>query len=268
MTDAQKETRAAISYIDGRACLELQADEFIFPIRTRDDRWKLLFHMKPYQPYEVKRFYDEMIPRRKRRTAAQMTVETPDYTEANRFVLDHFVRMEGATLADGSEPSIEQQRQWLEDNPDFLTRVFREGYDAVGSRDEIEEPTAGKAILVFGRQDYRIRTEFKLYSPERQTDETVPVVHVMARFSQSDRHQYDRAIRVIEHGRRGELYTEANWDVVESIYDQRVKSLEGAIFGGESCVESNKTEWKKAVPFCAKVYVTAQAFSEVELGNG
>jgi hypothetical protein len=268
MPDALKETRQAVCYIDDRAHLELLADEFIFPITTRDERFKLRFHMRPYQPHEVKRFYDEMIPRRKRRTAQQMTVETPDYTEANAFVLDHFICMDGVTLPDGSDPTVEQQRTWLEENPDFLTRIFREGYDTVGTRDEPEEPTAAKAVLVFGRQDYRIPSEFTLYSPERCTDETVRVGHVLSRLTQADRHQYDRAVKVIENARRREVHTEANWDVVEGIYDSRIRSLEGALYDGHPCTETSKAEWRKVVPFCMKVYVTAQAFVEVELGNG
>jgi hypothetical protein len=267
MTDAQNATRHAVTYVNDVPMLELLADEFILPVQTRDERWKLLIHMKPYQPYAVKKFYDQVLPRRKRRTASETQVQVPDYADVRAFVMEHFVRFEGALLPDGTEPTVQQQRQWLAENPEFVERIFRDGIDRVGARQQAQDPDVGKPVLMFGVQELKTPLEFPLYSPERKTDETVSVVAVQEQWTESERRQYEKAITFIENSRRGESYSEANWDVIELMCNRKLKRLEGALVGGAPCTEANKDAWVGRLLIIPKIYIMVQASLEIGLKN-
>ena len=271
MPDTQTDSRqivSAIAYPGDAPQLELAGTELIYPITTADERFKLYCAVRPYLPFAVKKFYDQVIPKRRRRTAAETTVETPYPTDMREFVREHFLSFFGAVLESGEEPSVEMQRAWLDDNPAFLERIFREGFDRVGPRVRKTEPPQKKAILVFGRQDTRVDSEMRLYSRERKCEETLRVVHIIGRLTEADRHQIDSAISAIENARRGETYTSGNWDVIELKYNERIKSLDGALINGQACTPQNKTDWAKLVPFIMKFYVITQAFGEIELKNG
>jgi len=224
--------------------------------------------MRAYPPHAVKSFYDLMIPKRKRRTASESSMQTADLAPMRKFVMDHFVGFTGAVLEDGSEPDAEQQRSWLSENEAFQERIFRMGYDRVGPIERPDEALPGKAILLFGQRDYRIPLEFHLYSHKEQREETIRITAVVDRLTQSDKHQYDKAVAVIENSRRGEVYTEANWDVIELLCNQRLKRLEGnVLIDGKLCMEENKEQWLKRLPFIPKVYIIAQCTTEIDLKN-
>jgi len=267
MSDTQKDSRNAIAYLDGNPVLDLAADRYIYPITTPDDQFKLYVSMRAYEPYAVKKFYDQVLPKRKRRTSTETTVETPDAADLRSFVMDHFEHFSGAALEDGSEPGPELQRQWLEENPVFVERIFRQGVDMVGPRTRPDEAKPGKAILVFGGNAQRIPLEFRLYSPERTCEETIRPVAVIDKLTQSDKHKYDKAISIIENSRRGETYTEANWDVIEHLCNSRLNRIEGAVINGEPCEAANKEDWIKRLPIIPKIYIVGQAVQSVDLKN-
>ena len=271
MSHTRNDSGQAVSYLDDLPVIELTAQEWIYPVTTADGRFKLYFHLKPYPAFAVKSFYDQLMPRRKSRTANEQVVMDADFTGVRRFIDDHFLALSGIALEDGSEPTLEQQQQWLAQpqNADFKVRAFREGIDKVGLR-EAAEVRPGKVFMVFGQADTRTPSEILLYSPERKTDELIRVTHTLARLSESDRHQYDKAIKFIENTRRQESFVEANWDVIEGLYNQKVKSLDGAVLNGDPCTEANKDGkdgWCALVPFCWKVYVMGSVYGDIELKN-
>lgn len=270
MTETLNDARHAVAYVDDKPVLELAADHYIYPINTLDDRFKLYVAMKAYQPYSVKKIYDLVLPRRKQRTATERSVEIQDLAPIRDFVLDHFIFFSGAQLEDGSEASVEMQKQWLEENPSFLERIFRFGLDAVGPSDDFEtlESGTGKAILVFGQKEHRIKLEMRLYSPERKQEERIKLTAILEKLTQSDKHKYDKAIAIIENSRRNETYLQANWDVIEQLCNHKLRKLENAVINGEACEESNRDSWIKQLPLIAKIYIMGQANQEIDLKNG
>ena len=85
--------------------------------------------------------------------------------------------------------------------------------------------------------------------------------------------QQTAAVRLLDkwrhdNQRRQEQYVEANWDVIELVYDRRAKSLDGAVINGEPCNEANKDKWCPLVPFTMKVFVLGQVMAENEIKNG
>jgi hypothetical protein len=269
MSETHNDARNAVVYIDGEPHLDLAADVYTYPILLPDERHKLMVSMRAYKPYSVKKFYDQCIPKRKQRSAAERSIESPDYEQMHAFVMEHFISFTGAQLEDGSEPTIEQQREWLKANPVFQERIFRFGMDTVGRRRNPDlEAEAGNVVLLFGQREHRIPMESRLYSPERQCEEAIQYTAHMERLSQSQKHQYAKAIAVIENARRGELYQESNWDVIEQLTDHSLKRLDGpVVFDGQPCTEANREKWLSAFPLIAKIFCMSQAIGEIDVKN-
>jgi hypothetical protein len=253
---------SAVVFQDDKPVLELSAEEFVFPIRTPDERHIVRFHMKPYRSYAVKSFYDDLMPRRKSISRGERVIEVPDPSRIKSFVDAHFVRMEGVSV-NGEEPGVDIQRRWLNDNEAFMVKVFRQGYDAISTPD-FAETNGHRPLELFGPEQHEIPSQWTLNN--NGIDHRLIVTHITSRLTKVDHEKYQKAIRLMENGR--ESYVQANWDVVEQIYDQKAKSLEGAVIGGEPCNEANIKEWVPLVPFCMKVFVMGQVAQELETKNG
>jgi hypothetical protein len=270
MSDSQKDTRQlkqAVTYPEGKAHFELTAEELIFPIIHQE--YKIYCRMKPYEAYAVKRFYDLIIPRRKRLNATESALQSVDLEELYDFISDHFLGMDGATLPDGSEPSLEQLKIWLDENRPIKLRIFSDGY--VGPRLQPEK-ISGKVILLFGVQEHRIQDQTRLFSRERKSDELITVTHVLTKLSKSEKHQYETARKIIEDSRHGETYQQANWDVIEQLYNHHARALEGALYDGRPCTAENRGDnknpgWIARVPFLMKATAMTQISEEVDLKN-
>lgn len=271
MTDAQETRLRAVVQRDGRNFVELAAPEWCYSIPTADERYRVLVYVSPYDAHEIKKFYDLVLPRRKRRTASEVSIESCGRDKILAFVDRHFLRLGGVALPDGSEPALEQQRAWLDENPQFKGLIFETGFDRVGVRDGEDEPAPEtRAIMILGRSEYRIRGGIRLWDEQQSCNVVIPLVHVLGRFSESERHQYDRAIKIIENSRRGEIYAEANWDVVGLLYQHHVQAIEGALLDGQPCTAANRdgeSGWLARVPFIWQIFAMGRAISEVALGN-
>lgn len=254
---------SAVKIQDDKPVLELAAEEFIFPITTPDGHHKVLFHMKPYRPFVVKAFYDETLVRSKSTSRGERVLDVPTSEKLLRFVSDHFIRMEGVEGPDGSEPSIEMQRAFLDDNEQLKARVFRMGYDFV----TVPDFAAGNGhskLSLFGPAESDIDAQWLLH--DSGIDHRIIVSHHTAKLAKVEFDKYQKAIRVIETNR--DRYMQGNWDVVEQLYDAKILSLKGAVVEGQPCEDKNKKEWVGLVPFCMKVFVMGQLAQELETKNG
>jgi hypothetical protein len=270
MSDTQKESRNAVVYIDGVPQLELAADHYIYPVTTPDEQFKLYVKIRVYESYAIKKFYDQILPRRQRRSNAESITRIPDATDMRQFVMDHVEELIGVVLEDGQSPSLEEQKQWLRENPLFVERIFREGIDRVSRANEKrQEP--GKLVMLLGQKEVKIPLRLRLYSTERNCEEILTPVMVMERLSESDRHQYHTAINLIENSKFGESYSEANWDVIEQLCNQRLFRFEGAVFNGTPCGATNrsgKEGWIARIPIVMKIYAMTSSMQDIEIKNG
>lgn len=254
----------AVVFQDDKPVLELAAEEFVFPIRTPDNRHVVRFHMKPYRAYAVKSFYNDLMPRRKTLSRGERVLEVADPSRIKQFVDAHFLRMEDVAGASGEEPGVDIQRAWLNANEGFMVSVFRQGYDAIGLPD-FAESNGHRPLQLFGPNEHEVEAQWTLHADG--IDHRVIVTHTMARLTKPDHDRYQKAVRLMENA-RGESYVQANWDVVEQLYDQKARKLAGALLAGKPCDESNSKEWIPLVPFCMKVFVMGQVAQELETKNG
>jgi hypothetical protein len=261
--------KAAIVYKDDVPLLELAAQEWIFPIKTPDDQWKLYFHMKPYRAYTVKKFFDLFLLRTEDRGNSEHILKFPNFTPVEKFFDEHFISMGGVETPEHKEPTIEQQKAWLDANPEMKVRVFREGYDAISSVEpEGPPPNGHKPVLIFDCFEHKIECEWTLYSEQLQQDEKLKFTHTLDKLTHADKQLYLSAIRPIRNSRKGERYIETNWDVIEQLYDRKIREVQGLFFEGEPCTLEKKNFWKESLPFSMKVHVIGRIINEIEIKNG
>jgi hypothetical protein len=266
----QEQKLQAVWFLDDIPNLELAATEYVFPIYVQDGQFKLLLRMKSARASAIKRFYDTLMIKRKTRTRSETEYRTSDLPGVKSFIDDHFISLAGATLEDGSEASLDDQREWLNQNESFKVRIFREGYDAFTDAVTAEEQAEpkGRPVLVLSKPDHNIKVNWTLYSESTANDEVIKFVVTMERLTKTDSFQYEKAFRLIENTKTAERYIETNWDVIESMFDRKAKKIAGALINGQPCGEENKEQWVKLVPFSMKVFVLAKMAEEVEIKNG
>jgi hypothetical protein len=225
--------------------------------------------MRPYEAFEVKKFYGSAIPRHTRRNRNELVLGTADDIESQdllRFIDEHFIRMTGVALEDGSEPTVEQQREWLNENPWFKYQVFSQGYDMHAVRNPEPDPVVtGKTVLLFARPTHKIHTEKILYSTEREQEVKIRLTHEVARISRIDEKLFRNASDIVQNFQTAQIYAAANWETIEGLYNSKVTAVEGALLEGESCTEKNKPGWIDKIPFCMKIQAIGQAFREIDL---
>src|SRR5438876_87448 len=152
MTDSltQWDSRRAVAVTDGEVCLELAAEEFVFPISPRGSDIKIHARMSPYKPEEVSPWYDSLLTRRKQISKTETALTHAEASEIGKFIDRHFLGLANVELEDGSEPTLEDAKRWLDANPDIKTQIFRDAYAAVVVEDEAKDEEAPKkAVLIF-----------------------------------------------------------------------------------------------------------------------
>ena len=261
-----------IKQIDGRErpSLELSAQTWELPISTTDELSQIIFKMKVYRPYEVKSFYDDLLTRRKALNQAERLVQTPDFTAMLKFLDNHFVEMIGVVGEDDAPLDTATQKQWLDSptNLELKQRIFTHGYDAISRVESAETKASKKVVLLFSVKEHAITCKWRLHNLEREMNYDVLTTHRLDRINQQQKEQYSKAISLIENSRSAETFVQANWDVVEQLYDHTIKAVEGACIEGEPCEEKNKAAWLPLVPFLMKVFVMGRAMSALDLKNG
>jgi hypothetical protein len=276
----EQDARPAVVYdSEGSPCLELSADELIYPIQSDDESYHMLVVMRPYMAHKLWAFYDKILPRKKAISGSEQEYVTPDFAELESFISEHFIRFAGVLtkggviseirLEGGDAPTAEIERKWLDQNPIFKRQIFRKGLDAIAPRRKMEAPS-GDIVLFIGRVDQQIGTSMQLFSMEKKRIERIEMTHTIEKMTESERHQYDSAISLIENVKSRESYSSANWSVVEKMYNRKAKSVTGALLNGEPCTHANRDGrdgWAEKIPMVDKIYILAQAFGKIEMGN-
>jgi hypothetical protein len=252
-----------VQYVDEVPAYDLTGQNVCFPLRMEQGGADLMayFVMNAQVPaHEVKSFLSDMVMRFKSNDSDEREMEFGEENGCRKFIEKNFRGIIGVE----GDPSLEDMKAWLDDNPDIKTRIFREGYDRV-MLDAEDEPV--RKGLVIGRAiENPVKTKLILYSPERETIESVKVTHVCRKETEEDRIRYKRSSRMADKGRTQII--RFNWDVIEQLYNSLITSLSGAYLNGEPCTEKNKDGWLRLVPISWKVFVVSRIFSKVAVKNG
>ena len=253
-----------LAYKDTQHKYDFGADEIAFPILLEQDGTEVVAYFvmdAQYPSSEIKSFYADMMGRSK---ASDLTGEREneagDDSGAGKFVDNHFRRILGI---DG-DPSIEEQKAFLDANPRLKSRIFSEGYDRVTL--DIEEDAKPAKLRLGGSDNPVVKARRILYDP--QTDRVVfsRLDHKYRRETEEDRIKFRRAFKLIERGRYSQV--RANFDLLEQLYDSMVESIGNGLYNGEPCQDNTSMAWKPLVPISDKVFVVTRIFSRLSVKNG
>jgi hypothetical protein len=96
---------------------------------------------------------------------------------------------------------------------------------------------------------------------------TLEIAHILRFPTTEDRIKWDRAqkLQAMKEGGRRVRY---NYETIGHLYDAMVKEAQGFTINGQPCVESNKAEWVKLIPYIFKFRALDSLFALATEKNG
>jgi len=257
-------SKNVLVFKDDNSFYELTSEEVIFPIELEDNGVPIIvpFLMDAkYRSGEVKPFLNELMPEYINADVGNTQEMTlGDDKGVVNFIDNHFREI----LGHDSDVTPDQQKQWLDEQaPHIKPLIFTEGYNLI-----LPDADESRSVnLSFSVSDTRtVKNKRILWDAKSANIESVKFKHVLSKPTAVDSHNYKKSTRMIRRGKVTQV--SVNFDVVENLYNRLVKSVDGFLYEGNNCEESNKDVWVGSVPLTDKVYVVNKLFSRSNLGNG
>ena len=245
----------------GGAMLDLGAEQLVFPIKVEQggESYLALFSMSVPGEHEIIRMLDSSVNKFHDEGRARFVIE-PASREAQIQAFDrHFVSIGGV---DG-EPTVEQQRAWLDRHPRLKLRVLAEGFGGAEFEPEPENPgTERRGLRISDIVENRVRLAWTLWDPTSAAVERVVMSHVLRPETAADDKAYRQAsARVETHRRRNSWRPLIDHGSICALYDRMAERAEGCVIGGQPCRPENKSDWVARVPAWHKAAVVQEVFS-------
>jgi hypothetical protein len=147
------------------------------------------------------------------------------------------------------------------------TMVITVGY--LGAKDALEQEAEAGQILdleaEFGDEITKRHT-FALVD-DAGKEQSIDIAQVIRFATAEDRIRWDRAqkLQTLKEGGRRIRY---NYEAVGHLYDAMVKEARGFTLDGQDCVESNKPDWIKRIPYIFKFRAMDSTFALAQAKNG
>lgn len=272
--DVAEEERVTVVDPSGRFVKELTDPTWDFPVVIEDggQEYELVFCMRPYSAQEMKELLIEMSQQFEAVSKNKTKVRPIEQSVCAPFFDRHFVKMLGIRNEDGSEPSIEEQKQWIDENDplyNLKASVVLLGYGDINSvHPETGGFGDGKMVLRMGRSNVDVRCFMRLWNAARERAERLECVFWFSRPTDRDRREHERGLGASEIQRRKQTvmwHKLRNYDVTEQLFDRLVRRVEGFTVRGRQCSEENVEEWKGLIPFWFKVFAVDELFRGVQI---
>ncbi len=234
---------------------ELNGEEIIFPIPIQQRGVRKLIHvvMDAQAPYSsVAAILGEAMPVSVRSEMGGLESVAGNDEKCQEFTRKHFRRIIGV----GGNPSIEDQRRYVERNPDLQSRIYNEGYGAILNDCDDAEPE--ELVIDFDTSN-EVRVRRVLYCPETEQTVTVRYIHQFGQISHSNRRIFQKAIKTHQEGRESRVII--NWDVLRvQLYQPLIQSIEGFLVNSKPCTVKNRSDWLEKVPVSDQIGAVLQLF--------
>jgi hypothetical protein len=250
---------------DYQPTYELTAEELVFPVTLMEENeeYMILCHMRPYRAYDCKELLADIGLKLK---LGQESIIQSDSSSTYKFFFDHFRGLSEIEF-DGKEPTFEQAKEFVKDNPRhrFEEQVVLRGFGGVGV--EIAPVTATKKFQIVKSQSRQVKTFFHMYNLERKELEKILITHTLRRETEFDFRRYNQATARSKVTRKNEWMKVEDYSTIEQIYDTMILAVDGFRYKGEPTTESNKDKWVKLVPFWHKHFILSEHFKGVQVKN-
>jgi len=267
MDEQQPVTRNAITYIEDQPHYELLAEDITVRISASDASRFLCVHLRPYTPAEMKDTLKQL-KGRIRDAGPSLIQEDADPTSLRRLCDLTFQRLSHVRLPDGSEPTREQQQQWLQQNPRLKARVVEEAFATVLVLRDGDTASADDVFeLVLGDSGARVKYLYVLFSPDKGKLEPITITHHFEPETENDYQTYDRASRRETDKRTGFTTVDVDYEALEKLYNRTVIKIDGMVLDGLAATAANRDKWLARVPFWQKLIALNTRFDDISKKN-
>jgi hypothetical protein len=258
---------AALSIIDDTPHYELLAEELLVRINAEGDERFLLVRLRPYTTAEMKTCLGELKARV--RDAGTMLIQEDANPAALHRIFDlTFLGLDHARLADGTTPSIEAQRAWLNRRPRVKARIANEAFATAVMMNAAEREAADTMFeLAFDDCGRKIPYMFALYDPALGAPTGIEICHHFELETEADYQTFDRAVRRETEKRTGFTSIDIDYDALEKLYDRTILSIDGMTLGGAVTSAATKERWVARVPFWHKIIALNARFEDITKKN-
>lgn len=256
-TKQPSQISTALVYVDDKPFWELTVPEIAYPLTIEQDGRDFRFycHLKPYRAYELKKTLGEVGGTGKM-VGKEMEI-LPDNDQFYKPLCDScFLRFTGT-----SSDQPEDHKAYLDENPWMKLRIVKEGFGGIMlDFSEDHQPVSALTFTLRSDAGSRVATHQTLYSPEREIEDDVKLVHHLCRDTELDYQRWDKASKRKVNLRTSEWRLDPNYDVLEGLYKDLIRKADGFLFEGAPCEETNKEQWVGIVPLWHKILVINQVF--------
>jgi len=247
---------------------ELNAPEILVRVNADNNGRFLQVHLRPYTAMEMKTTL-KGLKARFRDSGALLIQEDADPAALRKLCDATFLGMDHVRKLDGSAPSIEEQREWLDRNPRIKARVANEAFATVLSERPQGIPVVdGDDVfeLAFD-EEAKIQYAYALWDGEGNEVVLIDITHHFQPDTEADFHDFDRATRRETDKRSGFMTIDIDYEALEKLYNRTVIRVEGMVLDGAALEPANKKLWRDRVPFWHKLFSLNQRFDEVAKKN-
>jgi len=273
-TESKAATKAsnAVVFKSGVPHWELTADEVAYPFMV-EQRGKdfltfvvLRQHTDVQDPKGFSYAYKHALQAATTDTRLDANVMEPGFfneTPFRKFVDEHF-----AGLLHATSTHLDEQRVYLDKNPFLKTRIFTECVQGTAIEETFESADPESLLdLTLADMSHKITLIQNLFCIETDDVREVKLVHNCEEETEKDYQTWRKARKSRYNIRKKELSTLENYDVMESLYNRMVRSVEGALFKGQPCEEGTKDKWLPFLPLEQKLLVLTKIFERTQRKN-
>jgi hypothetical protein len=252
---------SAVAIVDGVPCLELTAQELIYPVELEGVD-PVAFHFRPYAAPDFKSLAAALTSRMKRTGGASMSVSPGNREACKNFFDRYFIRISG-----GEDATVEEQKQWLEVYDFIKTDFVINGM----TLEPVQPEEEGQHTLKFafnGSLAKAVTLKQKLLPEAGAGPVTISLTHQFQPILAAHYAKYERVSQDLEvNTRKNEWKTVEDYDAKERLYDELIESVKGAVYKAKPCQSDNRGDWLRLIPFRQKTVALDEVFRRVRIKN-
>ncbi len=252
---------------------ELTQEELIFPqiLDIGDVAREIWVHLRRYSNPDLRELLSNTgIAYESAGSRGKIRAVSSNASLVQKFFDDHFLKLSKVSSEDGSEPSLEIQKEWLaEQDPlrDIKRRAVLLGFGGIHSEISGEDP-GGTLVLTVGKKTEKVSCRLIMVDPEMGKARFYNFCHVFRMPTKADGNRHSRSTGETEiNTRKSQWGVDVDHDALELLYNDLIERAEGYSMQGEECLENNKERWVRQIPYWHKYHALEELFRGVQTKN-